>query len=239
MASPDWHSADNKASLLDLPRELRRNIQSPLSGSNHHNLPPDCCSETGRTPNSRQHLRNMPCFLSGSLFYQLAISEVATSECWDYMTQTMAFSSNDNWLPLVQNVFVSVENTNGHDLKDLLGIFPGITTLTIDIQSIGFMLGSSFLRTMNGMERLLISQSTLILGSAATDEGKWPDYDLLRANEDWARCLVIQRARTSSAFSFKLFLRIDFKYNLDYPFVDDDVWVRNSHLVVIKSWGSN
>ena len=171
------------------------------------------------------------------VFYQLAISEVATSECWDYMTQTVAFSSNDNWLPLVQNVFVSIENTNGHDLKDLLGIFPGITSLAIDIQSIGLMLGSSFLRTMNGMERLLISQSTLILGSAATDEGKWPDYDLLRANEDWARCLVIQRARTSSAFSFKLFLRIDFKYNLDYPFVDDDVWVRNSHLVITKKLG--
>lgn len=152
------------------------------------------------------------------------------------MTQTVAFSSNDNWLPLVQTVFVSIENTNGHDLKDLLGIFPGIATLTIDIQSIGLMLGSSFL-TMNGMERLLISQSTLILRSAATGEGKWPDYDLLSANEDWVRCLAIQRARTSSAFSFKLFLRIDFKYNLDYPFVDDDVWVRNSHLVVTKKLG--
>jgi hypothetical protein len=173
------------------------------------------------------------------VFYQLAIFEVVTSECWDYMTQTVAFSSNDNWLPLAQNVFVSTENTNGHDLKGLLGIFPGITTLTINIQRIGLMLGDSFLRTMNGMERPLISQSTLILGSAATGGGKWPDYDLVSANEDWVRYLEIQRARTSSAFSFKRFLRIDFKYNLDYPFVDDDVWVRNSHLVVTKSWGSN
>lgn len=128
------------------------------------------------------------------------------------MTQTVAFSSNDNWLPLVQNVFVSTEHTNGHDLRDLLGIFPGITTLTINIQSISLMLGDSFLRTMKGMERLLLSQSTLILGSAATDEGKWPDYDLLSANEDWVRRPEIQRACTSSAFSFELFLRIDFKY---------------------------
>jgi len=107
-----------------------------------------------------------------SVFYQLTIFEVATSECWDCMTQTAAFSSNDNWLLLVQNVFVSTENTNGHDLKDLLGTFPGITTLTINIQSISLMLGDSFLRTMKGMERPLLSQSALIPGSADTGEGK-------------------------------------------------------------------
>jgi|ERR1700722_6170683 hypothetical protein len=107
------------------------------------------------------------------------------------MTQTVAFSSNNNWLPLVQNVFVSIENTNGHDLEDLLGIFPGIAALTINIQSISLMLGDSFLRKMKGMERLLMSQSALILGSAATDEGKQPDYDPLNANQDWVRCLAI------------------------------------------------
>jgi hypothetical protein len=53
------------------------------------------------------------------------------------MSQIMAFSCND-WLSLVQNVFVSTEDINGHDLKDLLGTFPGITTLTINRQSIGF-----------------------------------------------------------------------------------------------------
>jgi len=67
MASLEWPSADNKASLFGLPRELRRNIQGPLSGSNHYDLRPDCCSETRRTPNSSQHLRNMPCFLDGGL----------------------------------------------------------------------------------------------------------------------------------------------------------------------------
>ena len=99
------------------------------------------------------------------------------------------------------------------------------------------MLGNGFLRTMNGIERLLISQSTLILGSTATDEGKWPNYDLLGANEDWVICLGIQRARISSAFSFKPLLHIDFKYNLGYPFVNDGVWGRNPHFVVTKKLG--
>jgi hypothetical protein len=35
------------------------------------------------------------------------------------------------------------------------------------------------------MERLLIGQPELILGSAAIGKGKWPDSDLLSANEDW------------------------------------------------------
>ena len=135
------------------------------------------------------------------------------------MTQIMAFSCDNDWLPLVQNIFISTEDTNGHDLKDLLGTFPGITTLIVNIQSIDLVPGDSFLRMMKGVERLLIGQSKLIFGSAATSEGKWPDNDLLNVNEDWVRCLAIQRARPSSAFSFKLFLRVDFKYNLDYPFV--------------------
>jgi hypothetical protein len=32
-------------------------------------------------------------------------------------------------------------------------------------------------------------------------------------------------------------LRIDFKYNLDYPFVDDGVWAQNSHFVVTIKLG--
>jgi hypothetical protein len=88
------------------------------------------------------------------------------------MVQTMAFSCNNDWLPLVQNVFVSTEDTSGHGLKDLLGTFSGITTLTINIQSIGLMPGDSFLRMTKAVERLLIGQSKLILGSAATSEGK-------------------------------------------------------------------
>jgi hypothetical protein len=46
------------------------------------------------------------------------------------------------------------------------------------------MPGDSFLRMTKAVERLLIGQSKLILGSAATGEGKWPDNDLLSANED-------------------------------------------------------
>jgi len=204
MASLDWPSADNKASLLGLLRELRLEIFKAL----FRGLTITVCDPTvDPKPVGHRTLVSI-CATCRALsveatpvFHQLAISEVVTSECWDYMTQTEAFSSNDDWLPLVQNVFVSTENTNGHDLNALLGIFPGITTLTINLQSIGLILGDSF----EGMERLFISQSTLILCSAATDEGKWPDYDPLSADEDWVWCLAIQRACTSSAFSFKLF----------------------------------
>jgi hypothetical protein len=145
-------------------------------------------------------------------------------------------NNNNNRLSHVQNVFISTEDNNGHDFKDPLGILPGITILTINIQSIGLMLGDSFLRTMKGMERLLISQSTLILGLAATDEGKRPDHGLLSASEDRVKV----PGDTASTYVFGILLRavfpVDFKYNLDYPFVDD-VWVRNLHFVVTEKLG--
>jgi hypothetical protein len=48
----------------------------------------------------------------------------------------------------------------------------------------GLMPGDSFLRMTKAMERFLIGQSILILGSTTTGEGKWLDDDLLSANGD-------------------------------------------------------
>jgi hypothetical protein len=62
------------------------------------------------------------------VFYHLAIFEVVTSECWDYMRRQWHLAATT-----IDCHLFDTPSSNGHDLKDLLGIFPGIITLTTEI----------------------------------------------------------------------------------------------------------
>ena len=250
MAHLDLSPAAPKASLLGLPSELRLEIFKALfrglvvifPGSSAVQQPAKYSTLASICATCRTFSVEV-----APIFYQLATLQVwmQTTTAWTYLTEKVAVSSDNNWLPLVQNVMLSTLTNNGCDLKTTLDTFPNIKHLSIDLAHIDMCLDEAFPKTLEGKEYLFLSNipaynrpsadsvSNLIFGPTVAETHL--DYDFFGGAREWVRCLVIQRASARPPFTFDLHLRITFNPSpLSYH---GDEWVRASQGFTNETYG--
>jgi hypothetical protein len=162
MASPNLSSIDDKASLLALSTQLRREIfkslfrdlivsirdASALAKPVGHPILASICATC--------------CTFSVEakpLFYQLAAVLFAKPTCWSDLMVSVAWSSTKSPLPFIRNIVVSTSADDRNKFTNWLHLFPGVMSLTISLQPFPFVPDLDYKKMILGGEEFSISES--------------------------------------------------------------------------------